>query len=144
MKDYVVDFHILTGKATIKERNLYLCAVVDKAYREGKKVFIVADANAATEIDQQLWTFRDIGFVPHAPVRDVKLAAKAPILIGSMDELQGREVDVAINLTDHALSMLGCAATLVEIVCDTEESKELSRKKVREYRAQGVKINYFK
>lgn len=144
MSGFTVSFHILIAKTTLKERNFYLCNLLERFYHEGKKAFVVANLDMAREIDQQLWTFRDVGFVPHALVSDTKLADKASILIGTLGDLVNTEIEFIANLTDQALTSLTFSANLIELVCDLEEAKEISRKKVRAYRAAGMAIDYFK
>lgn len=50
----------------VKMRDLYACRLAEKSYQNKFKTYIHVDSPIeAQTLDTQLWTFRDISFVPH-------------------------------------------------------------------------------
>ena len=86
-----VDFYVLTHAAA-EDRNRYACTLAGKAWHEGHRVYIHASSLAEAEaIDQLLWTFKDIAFLPHELVRGHE-EQDVPILVGTAQGATGRPV----------------------------------------------------
>ena len=57
---YIID------KPDLKARDLFACKLIEKAYNSKCKIYINASSiEEMQNIDTQLWTFRDISFIPH-------------------------------------------------------------------------------
>ncbi len=60
-----VNFYILP-ETTAKARDLYSCRIIEKALQKQNKIYVHFDISECRQsFDTQLWTFRDIGFIPH-------------------------------------------------------------------------------
>ncbi len=85
-----LEFHELTGEKRARE----LAGLVDRLYRDGRRIVIwVADPGRLRILDDYLWTFEKLAFVPHAVWADggemdekVVLAAE-PVESGGADTL---------------------------------------------------------
>ena len=76
-----VDFYVLPD-ARPRGRQLLACRLAEKAYQQGYKAYIqTASREQAVLMDELLWTFKDIGFVPHVLASD-PAGDSAPVVLG--------------------------------------------------------------
>ncbi|MBT8131776.1 MAG: DNA polymerase III subunit chi, partial [Gammaproteobacteria bacterium] len=77
-----IDFYILQDKGSAL-LGRFACRLVDKAWQRGLRCHInVESQDQAALIDDMLWTFRDISFLPHATsVTDSKEAQRLAAII---------------------------------------------------------------
>ena len=129
------DFYILTGPASPAR---LACTIANKAWQQGRRVHIsTASREEAVKMDDLLWTFHDISFLPHA-LADETGAEQACITIGWPDStLPDR--DVLINLTAQAPDLEGKFARIIEIVAP--EAKQQARERYRQYRDRGFELH---
>ncbi len=125
-----VDFYILPDGETVER---FACSVTAKAWRSGNRVHIhTANADEANTIDDMLWTFRDISFVPHE-VLGQDVDEETPVTIGHGNNYPP-DTDVLVNL-DRTIPEFSSAFTrIVEIVGGSEEKKKNARQRYRDYR----------
>lgn len=135
-----VDFYILPDQGG-QERRRFACALAQKAWKAGNRVCLLAnDKQQAVELDDLLWTFRDISFVPHA-LTDSHEAATVPVLIGWDDTSgSGSDGDVLINLADRIPSAAGKFDRIAEIVGGNADERQSARDRYRQYRNQGHEL----
>src|SRR5262245_52593662 len=91
-----VDFYLLPN--VIGNELLYSCRLIEKAYLHNHQIFVyVSDKPMAQKLDDLLWAFHDISFIPHqiyAPT-----AIEVPVIIS--DEKPDKIFcDVLLNLTE--------------------------------------------
>ena len=90
------DFYIVPEPA-IPYR--FVCQLADKVRNEGYDIYVhAASREAAATIDDLLWTFRDISFLPHAAIDSADGVEDCPIIIGWQGETPARR-RVLINLS---------------------------------------------
>jgi DNA polymerase-3 subunit chi len=131
------DFYILAGNTTPAR---FSCSAAGKAYAQGNKVYIMApDQAEAMNLDDLLWTYHDISFLPHARVGDAA-ASDAPIAIG-WPGAAVPDADVLINLTGSVPDCVASFARIVEIVADEPLQKQLGRERYRQYRERGFELH---
>ena len=129
------DFYILTGSASPVR---LACSIANKAWQQGNRVHIsAANREEAVKLDDLLWTFHDISFLPHALV-DGAGAEQAFITIGWPDSLLP-DRDVLINLTTEVPDFSGKFARIIEIVAP--EEKQQARERYRQYRDRGFELH---
>ncbi|MCI0400265.1 MAG: DNA polymerase III subunit chi [Gammaproteobacteria bacterium] len=130
-----VDFYILDNNGT-EHRKRCACALAGKAWHEGHRVYIHASsAEEADAMDQLLWTYNDIAFLPHERVRgDGK--SDIPILVGCGEHPPSR-ADVMINLSHPVPPFFSRFAKIIELVDDEATGRELARDRYRFYREHG-------
>ena len=130
-----VDFYILSA-AQIPLR--LVCNLTSKAKSEGHGVHIQAkDQEQARQIDDNLWTFRDISFLPHTLVDDPE-AAQHTITIGwpGMPPVQA---DVLIDLCHSEVPDSQNYARILELV--GTERKQQARRLYKQYQQQGHELH---
>lgn len=132
-----VDFYILPEQGD-QDRRRFACALTQKAWKAGNRVCLLADdREQAGELDDLLWTFRDISFVPHALIGSQD-ADSVPVLIGWDDAC---ESDVLINLADSIPSAADKFDRIAEIVGGTATERQSARDRYRQYRSQGHELH---
>ncbi|CAL7963888.1 DNA polymerase III subunit chi [Gammaproteobacteria bacterium] len=134
-------FYILT-EPTPKARDLYACRVIEKAFSNGQTVYVHAATVAeAQSFDVQLWTFRDISFVPHE-IYNQNLNSAAPVLIG-YDAVPTGKKDILINLTSETPSFYQQFDHIIEVIPNDANLKAAARKRYQVYQSSGYKIEIF-
>jgi DNA polymerase-3 subunit chi len=129
------DFYILNGN-TAPSR--FSCTVAGKAYSQGNSVYIMAtDREEAARLDDLLWTFQDISFLPHACVDDAP--PDTPILIG-WPGAEAPQTDVMINLTESVADNSNDYNRIVEIIADETSRRERGRERYKVYRERGYEM----
>ncbi|MDZ7735281.1 MAG: DNA polymerase III subunit chi [Gammaproteobacteria bacterium] len=136
-----VDFYILPEQGD-QDRRRFACALTQKAWKAGNRVcLLVGDREQAGELDNLLWTFRDISFVPHA-LADSQEAATVPVIIGWEDSGDNRDstasAEVLINLAGRIPSATSKFDRIAEIVGGSAGERQSARDLYREYRSQGT------
>lgn len=131
-----VDFYLLSASGE-HARQLFACRLAEKAYKLKNRVNIcVPSQDAARVMDDLLWTFRDISFVPHEIVTPADGQPDAPVTI-ACGGLPGNEYELLINLCDASPENFGSFPRVAEIVSSDEESKSRGRQRFVDYRSQG-------
>lgn len=136
-----VDFYVL-GERAAQARELFACRLTEKAWRLKHRVYLhAASGEAAREVDQLLWTFRDGSFVPHALEDEAGEAAadRAPVRIGAGGEPRF-EAELLINLGHEVPLFFSRFDRVAEIVAGTDEEKAAARERFRFYRDRGYAL----
>jgi len=132
-----VDFYLLGGKEDHRER--FACRLAEKAWRLGHRVYLLtADAPAAGEMDDLLWTFSQGSFVPHGRLGADDDAGQ-PVLIGHA-EPPAVFRDVLISLAAEVPDWIGRFERVAEIVGTTDQDKQTARERFRHYRERGYPL----
>ena len=112
------------------------CQLVHKANEQGLNIQIHArDEAMARAIDERLWTFSDISFVPHALVGSPD-SDSVPVLI-SWTQPAPSHSDVLMNLRRECPAGPEHFSRIIEIVETDEESRQYGRERFRNYRNRG-------
>ena len=129
-----VNFYVLQDPSQSIE--LIACQLALKAWEQGNRTVVaMADEAAASRMDSLMWEYPEGRFLPHACVRK---AMDAPILIGTLAELEAASAEVLINLTPQAIDRPQRFQRLLEFVPAEEGRKQASREKFRAYRSLGL------
>lgn len=133
-----VDFYVL-DETKGENREHFLCRLTDKAYRQGRKVYIhTASAAESQELDRLLWTFRDQSFVPHGIAGEADPSI-TPVLIGDREPPEQAD-DVLINLSPQVPPFFSRFSRVAEIVDQQEPVKAASRAHYQFYRDRGYPL----
>ena len=138
-----ISFYILPSEST-QERYEFACKLIEKAYRSGCFCYVLTDNAAQSQkIDDLLWTFRAGSFIPHQIYTGELPALEKVILIGSLDvpELWQKTV---INLSSYCPNQFDNIERILEILDNSEATKELGRNRYRQYHQSGVTITTHK
>ena len=133
-----VEFH--TGLADPLD---FACRLLRKAQRGGHRLLVTAPGERLAELDERLWTFDQLAFVPHVrlPCREVAVLARTPIwLVQSQQVAQaaGQPMPpILVNLGAPAPQDMGSLDRLIEIVGIDADEAQAARARWRAYKAAG-------
>ena len=135
-----IDFYVLPGSAPGK-REVLACRLAEKAWSLGHEVFVnTPDASAARQLDELLWSFRDISFVPHALAGN---GESAPVLIGAGAEPPASSY-LLINLAAEVPAFFSRFERVAEIVSEEPAVRDAGRERFRFYRDRGYSLRTHK
>lgn len=155
-----VSFYILPSQS-IQERDEFACKLIEKAYRSGCFCYVLTDnTEQSQKIDDLLWTFRAGSFIPHqiytgelpAIARDgvyaessegASSAIETVILIGSLDVPEHWQ-NTVINLSSQCPEHVDKIERILEILDNSEATKEPGRNRYRHYQQSGLTITTHK
>jgi DNA polymerase-3 subunit chi len=133
-----VDFY-LPGPDAPDNRFGLACRLADKAYRQGRRVYLhAASAEQARHLDRLLWTFREQSFVPHGLTGQVD-PVLTPVLLGWQAPPED-ENDVLINLAPEVPAFFSRFRRLAEPLDDEPGIREAGRERYRFYRDRGYPL----
>ena len=117
-------------------RENFACVRAAEARKEGREIHIHARSpEEAAILDDLLWTFRDISFLPHCMV-DGDGPRNEPITIGWQERTPGGEV--LINLAAEVPAFAESFAHILEPVPGDPELRREARARFRRYRDMGL------
>lgn len=132
------DFYIV-AEPSISYR--FVCQVAETVRKEGCDIYIhAASREAAATIDDLLWTFRDISFLPHASIDSMNAEDDTPIIIGWEGE-QPQQRQVLINLSGAVPEHAENYERIIEIVPSEPAERNQARARYRDYRARGLEMH---
>lgn len=115
-----------------------ICNLVAEKYAEKLTIFIYTeDPEEAKKLDELLWTFGDISFIPHALASD---EVAVPIKIG--DKAQ-HSFDALLNLSDHVPADCSQFPLVLECVYKDPELTIKARERFKIYRENGYEIKTY-
>jgi DNA polymerase III subunit chi len=136
-----VAFYILPDDGP-KARDLFACRLVEKAYNNNLQVFVnTVSQTEAQNFYDQLWTFRDVSFIPHE-IYNLHPNADAPVLIG-YNSIPNNHTDVLINLTLEVPRFYDQFKHIIEIVTNDIELKAAGRKRYKYYQEAGCQMETY-
>lgn len=132
-----VDFYLLGNNGGNGARERLACRLVEKAFRLGHRVYLLApDKPAVAELDELLWTYSQGSFVPHAILNGTDLDSH-PVWIGH-DEPPAGLNDVLVSLAPEVPLWFDRFARVAEPVGADETGKAQARERFRFYREHGA------
>lgn len=134
-----VSFYILPSESQ-EERYLFACKLIEKAYRSGHFCYVLTDDEEQSQnIDDLLWTFRAGSFIPHQIYTGELPDFEKVILIGSLNAPENWQKTV-INLSSQCPRDFERAERILEILDDSETTKEAGRNRYRQYQQSGMSL----
>jgi len=123
----------------------YACRLLRKAYRSGAKVAVHGEPALIDRMDQALWTFEQLEFVPHVVVPrdadDAQRLAMTPIVLvkGGAAPAACR---IGVTLGGHPVAEVEAFDRLIAIVGLDPEHREAGRARWREYERAGHAVSH--
>jgi DNA polymerase-3 subunit chi len=118
----------------------YACRLLRKAYRQGARVAVHAEGALLDRLDQALWTFEPLEFVPHLLLPrdqgDAARVARTPLLLVRAGAA-APPCDVAVTLGGAPVADVASYKRLIAIVGRDPAQVEAGRARWREYRQAG-------
>jgi DNA polymerase-3 subunit chi len=134
-----VDFHTLDG-TNAQMRLHQACEFAERAYAQGQRVHIlIEDVQEAARLDQMLWNFSDLAFVPHAV--NPADSESWPVTIGLEPETAA-DRRWLVNLSSVMPGYYERYIHIDEIIDDA--GKLAARERYRKYRERGASLRHFK
>jgi len=138
-----VDFYVLEPQAQ-GNRFLLACRITEKAWRSGHRVYLhTLNQHECQHLDRLLWTFRELSFIPHAPIHSNPDLQRNPVLLG-WDEQIGSEHDVLINLHPQVPTFFSRFERVVELIDNEAEVRTAGRQRYTFYKSRGYPLNTHK
>lgn len=128
-----VNFYVLPENS---KQEHFVCTLIQKVWQQGNNIFINTASEAdATVMDDLLWTFKDLSFLPHCLAADDN-AENSPIVIAHEYPIPNHAA-VLLNLADKMPHHISKVKKILEIVAGSEDERQQARKRYTAYRKQG-------
>ncbi len=136
-----IDFYLLST-AEEQPRDIFLCKLVEKIYKQHLHVYIhCKDRQETHRLDELLWTFSDTSFIPHNLVGEGPYTPP-PIQLG-FDAVPSHS-DVLINLSTTIPMFYTQFRRILEIVPQEQEKQAVAREHYQFYKTQNCAIKTHK
>ena len=124
----------------------YACRLLRKAYRSGAKVAVHGEPALLDRLDQALWTFEPLEFVPHVMLprdaADAGRLALSPIVLVKGGATPPALCRIGVTLAGHPVADVGAFDRLIAIVGLDPEHREAGRQRRREYERAGHAVSH--
>ena len=133
-----IDFH-----SDVPNKIAYACRLVRKAHAANYRVVVLTRDHAdLTELDQALWTFSELDFLPHVTADD-PLAASTPIILTDTDEVELPHHQILVNLSASTPTHFARFERMFEIISIDDMDKSAGRERFRFYKQRGYPLTHF-
>lgn len=136
-----IDFYV--GKTRSLQARLRLaCKLVEKAHQRKLFTYIHTDSAATSaQIDELLWTFNALSFIPHSLAPTTDKAVR--ILIGhNFEPMEQEHCDFLINLSNQVPDFFSRFERMAEVLDQEEPVIHAGRKRYLFYRDRGYNLEY--
>ncbi|HEY8606147.1 MAG TPA: DNA polymerase III subunit chi [Noviherbaspirillum sp.] len=132
-----IDFH-----SNVPDKLAYACRLVRKARAADCRVVLLApDRQTLQALDEALWTFSDLDFLPHVAADD-PLAARTPVILAESDQTALPHHQILINLTAATPAHFARFERMFEIVSSEESDRLAGRERYRYYQQRGYPLTH--
>lgn len=132
-----VDFYVLPSGLSAER---FACAMAAKARRKGLQIYVhTASKPDALNLDDLLWTFKDISFLPHR-LHDAGEDDGSSVTVG-WDGRLPEPAQVLINLTRGIPEFAASFERIIEAVVPETPLREQARERYRRYRELGFELH---
>lgn len=118
----------------------YACRLLRKACAAGARTVVTADPETLAELDQALWTFSQLDFIPHCSAHaEATMLAASPVVLA--DKLAEAPVlGVALNLGGRVPAGFERFERLIEVVGTDEADRAQARQRWQFYKSHGYPL----
>ncbi|MFI4939499.1 MAG: DNA polymerase III subunit chi [Burkholderiales bacterium] len=133
-----IDFH-----SNVPDKIAYACRLVRKARAANCNIVLFVENRARLDaLDEALWTFSDMDFLPHA-IADDALAADTPVVLTDNDQAALPHHQVLINLSAATPGHFAQFERMFEVVSADADDTSAGRERFRFYRQQGYPLTHY-
>lgn len=133
-----VDFH-----SKVPDKLLYACRLVRKARAADMRVVVFArDSQQLSALDEALWTFSELDFLPHVMADDA-LASQTPVILTDDAEAALPHHQILINLSGETPAHFARFERLFEVISTDEDDLTAGRERYRQYQQRGYPLTHF-
>lgn len=127
----------------VSDKVAYACRLLRKASKQGLRITVTGDVHDLSRLDEALWVFDPLEFLPHCSVDTSEmLKAKTPIILASNLQ-ENSHLDVVVNLGQEVLKGFERYLRLIELVSTHEADRAQARQRWRYYNARGYPIESY-
>jgi DNA polymerase-3 subunit chi len=129
------DFYLLNQ--TEKESSYrWACQLIYTAWKENKSVYVFCENETEAKImDDMLWTFKDISFIPHQLMTEPVQSSLIRILIGYYAAPVSPPVaQMLLNLSQTTPEFFENYSHIIEVVPQEPKERENARKSYKAYK----------
>jgi DNA polymerase-3 subunit chi len=119
----------------------YACRLLRKAAGSGSTLAVLGEEALLAKLDEQLWSFSALDFVPHGRFDLMSTEQRAPTpiwLCRTADQGHGRQV--LVNLTQAVPEHFEAFERVIEVVSQEEADKRSARLRWKHYTERGHEI----
>ncbi|MBU2546726.1 MAG: DNA polymerase III subunit chi [Pseudomonadota bacterium] len=135
-----ISFYLIP-EPSLEGKLRFACRLIEKIYTQHQIYVQTSSVAIATQLNDMLWTFRDISFVPHELFDSTK-KQNAPVQIGHHAQCP-EQTNIVLNLTEQLPIEQASVTRIIEIVGTDETDKIQSREKFKQYKESGNDIQTF-
>ena len=133
-----IDFH-----SKVTDRIAYVCRLTRKARAADCRVVLLAqDAEQLRMLDDALWNFSALDFLPHVAASD-GLSDRTPIVLTSSDADELPYHQILINLSGTVPAHFARFERLFEIISGDEAERLAARERYTYYKQRGYALTHF-
>lgn len=124
----------------VPDKTLYLCRLLRKAVGQGARVAVTGGESALSELDQALWSFSPVDFVPHCTAQsDAAVRDASPVVLGVAAQASPHH-DVLLNLGEQVPAGFERFSRVIEVVGNADDERAQSRLRWKYYQERGYAI----
>ena len=133
-----IDFH-----SNVPDKVAYACRLVRKARAANSRMVMFSDDRAQlAALDEALWTFSELDFLPHVLASDA-LAAQTPVILTDNEDVELPHHEVLVNLSAKAPVSFARFERMIEIVSSEDADTVAGRERYRFYKERGYPLTHF-
>ena len=122
------------------------CRLAEKAVRKFPVYLHCENADQASQLSNEMWSFRDDAFIPHRvhsiTADDQASDSQEQVVIGFESPPSSMHA-VMINLSPNTVPTFARFERLLEVVPAEHEARQASRTKYRFYKDRGYPLNTY-
>jgi DNA polymerase-3 subunit chi len=133
-----IDFH-----SNVPDKLGYACRLVRKARAANCNIVLLLESRTElAELDERLWTFSELDFIPHVHAGD-PLASGTPVILTDSDDADLPHHHVLINLSARTPAHFARFERMFEIISSEDGDKAAGRERYRFYQQRGYPLTHF-
>lgn len=126
------------------DRRSYVCRLLRKATARGSRVVVVAEDPELSMLDETLWTFSALDFVPHCRAHGLRSVLQAsPVVLTETLQAELPHSEVVLNLSPGLAQGFERFERLIEVVTADAADRARARERWRHYAQRGYPLTSF-
>ncbi|MEN9889014.1 MAG: putative polymerase chi subunit [Pseudomonadota bacterium] len=115
----------------------YACRLLRKVHQHGLRAQVVGLPTTLAQLDQMLWTFSALDFLPHGGPSDSPAVRQASSILLTEQPVSDWPAAVLVNLGEGVPEGFEAFERVIEVVSVDELHRAQARERWRAYTAQG-------
>ena len=130
-----IAFHV-----NVPDKLGYGCRLLRKAYLTGAKITVTGEAETLADLDQLLWRFSAVEFLPHCNAEAaIGPLAATPIVLSASPDASPHS-DVLVNIGQTVPAEFERFARFIELVALEPDDVETGRSRWKHYKKRGYAL----